>query len=51
MNYSGSVSTTSYEGRYAHLSWTATVSGNTITYNWTVTLKGGQVSRYKTSGL
>lgn len=51
MNYSGSVSTSTYEGRYAKLSWTATVSGNTITYNWEVELLGGSSSWYITSGL
>lgn len=51
MNYSGSVSTSKYEGRYAKLSWTATVSGNSITYSWEVELLGGSSSWYVTSGL
>lgn len=45
----GSVSTSSYDGRYAKLSWTCTQSGNISTINWTASLAGGASNYYKTT--
>ena len=46
---SGSVSTSSYDGRYAKLEWTCTQSGATSTINWTASLAGGASNWYVTS--
>lgn len=48
MALSGSVSTSSYEGRYYQLSWTATqnVANNTSTISWTLKAVGGTSSWY-----
>ena len=50
MALSGSVSTTSYEGRYLTLSWTATQSDtyNKSTVSWTLSANGGSSSWYAT---
>lgn len=50
MALSGSVSTSSYEGRYLTLSWTATqsTSTNQSTVSWTLTANGGSSSYYYT---
>ena len=49
MATSGSVVTSSYDGRYGELTWTSTNSGNKSTINWSVELKGGSVNWYITS--
>lgn len=48
MALSGSVNTSSYEGRYYQLSWTATqnVANNTSTISWTLKALGGISSWY-----
>lgn len=48
MALSGSVNTSSYEGRYYQLSWTATqnVTNNTSTISWTLKAVGGTSSWY-----
>lgn len=48
MALSGSVSTSSYDGRYCELEWTATqsISDNTSTISWTLSAKGGRTSWY-----
>lgn len=48
MALSGSVSTSSYDGRYCELEWTATqsISDNTSTISWTLSAKGGSSSWY-----
>ena len=48
MALSGSVSTSSYDGRYYTLSWTATqsVANNTSTISWTLSAVGGNSSWY-----
>jgi len=50
MALSGSVSTSSYEGRYLTLSWTASQSipNNQSTISWTLTANGGSSSYYYT---
>ncbi len=50
MALSGSVSTSSYEGRYLTLSWTATqnTSTNQSTISWTLSANGGSSSYYYT---
>ena len=49
MATSGSVTTSSYSGRYGVLSWSSTSSGNKSTINWSMDLKGGTSSWYITS--
>lgn len=48
MALSGTVNTTSYDGRYYQLSWTATqsVANNTSTISWTLKALGGTSSWY-----
>lgn len=48
MALSGSVNTSSYDGRYYQLSWTATqnVTNNTSTISWTLKAVGGSSSWY-----
>ena len=48
MALSGSVNTSSYDGRYYTLSWTATqsVANNTSTISWTLSANGGNSSWY-----
>lgn len=50
MALSGSVSTSSYEGRYLQLSWSATqsVASNKSTVSWTLSAVGGSSSWYAT---
>lgn len=49
MATSGSVTTSSYEGRYGVLSWSSTSSGNKSTISWSMDLKGGASDWYLTS--
>lgn len=49
MATSGSVSTSSYDGRYGILEWSCTQSGTTTTVNWICSLKGGSSNWYTTS--
>lgn len=49
MATSGSVNTSSYDGRYGTLAWTSSQNGNTLTVNWTMTLNGGNSGWYITS--
>lgn len=50
MANSGSVSTSSYEGRYLTLSWTSSqnISNNQSTVSWTLSANGGSSSYYYT---
>lgn len=49
MATSGSVTTSSYNGRYGVLSWSSTSSGNKSTISWSMDLRGGANSWYITS--
>lgn len=49
MATSGSVKTSSYDGRYGELSWTSTSSGNKSIIKWSMELKGGAAEYYITS--
>lgn len=49
MATSGSVTTSSYDGRYGELSWESTNKGNKSTIEWTMELKDGASNYYITS--